>query len=137
MQDKATATSPQPLDAPHTGQTSLQEVDHLVRQVSPRIAATQAPGKEDGGLGHSKEVVAKKTEVPRRSEENMKNTIKEMQTPAQLVSTKLPASAMNGQGHNQQESSDFTTYILSSCSALKLLKLDIKSMSIHFAYGKA
>ena len=127
MQDKATATSPQPLDGPHTGQTSLQEVDHLVRQVSPRIAATQAPGKE----GHAKEVVTKKTEVPRRSEENMKNTIKDMQTPAQPVSTKLPASAMNGQGHNQQESSDFTTYILSSCSALKLLKLDIYQIDVY------
>ena len=74
-----------------------------MRKVRPRMAATQGHDKE----GHGKEEVAKKTEVPRRSEENMKNTIKEMKTPAQPVSTKLPALAMNGLCHNQQESSDF------------------------------
>ena len=86
-----------------------------MRKGSPRVAATQGPHKE----GHGKEEVAEKTEVPRRREENMKNTIKEMKTPAQPVSTKLPASAMNGQCHNQQESSDFY-HILSSCNVFKL-----------------
>ena len=88
-----------------------------MRKVSPRMAATQGSHKED----HAKEEATKKAEVPRRSEENMKyeNTIKEMQTPAQPVSTKLPASAMNGQCHNQQESSDFY-HILSSCNVFKL-----------------
>ena len=97
-----------------------------MRKGSPRVAATQGHDKE----GHGKEEFTKKTEVPRRSEENIKNTIKEMQTPAsQPVSTKPPASAMNGQCHNQQESSDFY-HILSSCNIFKLfyvLELEMKS----------
>ena len=89
-----------------------------MRKGSPRVAATQGHDKE----GHGKEEVTKKTEVPRRSEENMKNTIKEMKTPAQPVSNKLPASAMNGQCHNQQESSDFY-HILPSCNIFKLFRI--------------
>ena len=96
-----------------------------MRKVRPRMADTQGHDKED----HGKEEVTKKIEVPRRREENMKNTIKEMKTPAQPVSNKLPASAMNGQCHNQQESSDFY-HILSSCNIFKLfyvLELEMKS----------
>ena len=90
-----------------------------MRKGSPRVAATQGPHKE----GHGKEeVTTKKTEVSRKIEENMKNTIKEMQTPAQPVSTKLSASAMNGQCHNQQESSDFY-HILSSCNIFKMFRI--------------
>ena len=93
-----------------------------MRKVRPRMAATQGHDKE----GHGKEeVTTKKTEVSRKIEENMKNTIKEVQTPAQPVSTKLPALAMNGLCHNQQESSDFY-HILSSCNKYLQIVLELE-----------